>query len=263
MDLYRLLDLAEATAREVGRMLVDNRPADGPQVVGTKSSATDVVTQMDRAAEKLIRERILAARPDDSFLGEEDGFTAGTSGVRWVVDPIDGTVNYLYGLPDWGVSVAAEMDGEAVAAVICLPVRGEVFTAVKGGGAFLNGEPIRCTTGKMLGSALVGTEFGYAADDRAAQGGVMAAILPRVQGVRVSGATVVDLAWVAAGRLDGWFMLGAQPWDVAAGLLLVSEAGGRIGVRGSLAVAAGSGVFGALDDLLIARSSGSASGPSA
>src|SRR3954452_11043854 len=150
-------------------MLIDKRPASGPDVVQTKSSPTDVVTQMDRAAERLIVERIRSERPDDGFLGEEGGAHAGSSGVRWVIDPIDGTVNYLYDLPDWAVSIAAEIDGTAVAGVIEIPRRGETYTAVKGGGAFLNGMPLRCSGETTLAQALIATGFGYARERRAYQ----------------------------------------------------------------------------------------------
>ncbi|MDX6739762.1 inositol monophosphatase family protein [Actinocorallia sp. A-T 12471] len=255
-DPADLLDLAVATARETGRMLIDKRPVEGPAVVATKSSATDVVTQMDQAAERLIRERIGAARPGDAFLGEEEGVTAGSSGVRWVVDPIDGTVNYLYDLPDWAVSIAAESGGETVAAVVEVPRRGWTFTAVRGGGAFLNGEPIRCTSGVPLHSALVATGFGYAPERRAAQARVLTGVLPNVRDIRRNGAAAIDLCQVAAGRIDGYYERGVQAWDIAAGTLIVTEAGGRVGglagapAGNELTIAAGADLFGPLHDLL-------------
>ncbi|ROO89267.1 myo-inositol-1(or 4)-monophosphatase [Actinocorallia herbida] len=255
-DHLALLDLAVATARETGRMLIDERPAGGPDVVATKSSATDVVTQMDRAAERLVRARIGAARPGDAFLGEEEGDTAGSTGVRWVVDPIDGTVNYLYDLPDWAVSIAAEVDGAAVAGVVEVPRRGWTFTAVRGGGAFLNGEPIRCTSGVPLQKALVATGFGYEAARRAAQARVLAGVLPNVRDIRRNGAAAIDLCQVAAGRLDGYYERGVHHWDIAAGSLIVIEAGGRVGgldgapAGNELTIAAGAELFGPLHDLL-------------
>ncbi|MFA1538632.1 inositol monophosphatase family protein [Actinomadura monticuli] len=255
-----LLELAAATAREAGRMLVDKRPADGPDVVQTKSSPTDVVTQMDRAAEQLIIERIRAARPDDAFLGEEGGTRAGGSGVRWVVDPIDGTVNYLYDLPDWAVSIAAEVDGEAVAGAVEIPRRGESYTAVRGGGALLHTasgtRELRVNARVPLGRALVATGFGYDAGRRAGQARVLTGVLPNVRDIRRGGSCCVDLCSLAAGRVDAYYERGVQAWDVAAGALIVQEAGGRVeGLHGApaspeLTVAAGPGTFEALHDLL-------------
>ncbi|MFB4314838.1 inositol monophosphatase family protein [Actinomadura sp. 21ATH] len=256
-----LLELAVATAREAGRMLVDKRPAEGPDVVETKSSPTDVVTQMDRAAERLIIERIGAARPGDAFLGEEGGTRAGGSGVRWVIDPIDGTVNYLYDLPDWAVSIAAEVDGEAVAGVVEMPRRGETYTAVRGGGALLHTaagtRELRCNSGVPLDRALVATGFGYAAERRAHQAGVLTGVLPNVRDIRRGGSCCVDLCSLAAGRVDAYYERGVQAWDIAAGALIVEEAGGRVeGLAGApagpeLTLAGGPGVFEALHDLLV------------
>ncbi|MBD2895939.1 inositol monophosphatase [Actinomadura nitritigenes] len=255
-----LLDLAAATAREVGRMLVDKRPAGGPDVVQTKSSPTDVVTQMDRAAEALIIERIRAARPDDAFLGEEGGERGGGSGVRWVVDPIDGTVNYLYDLPDWAVSIAAEVDGVAVAGAVEMPRRGESYTAFRGGGALLRtasgARELRVTERVPLGQALVATGFGYDAVRRAAQARVLTGVLPAVRDIRRGGSCCVDLCSLAAGRLDAYYERGVQAWDIGAGALIVQEAGGRVeGLHGApagpeLTMAAGPGTFEALHDLL-------------
>ena len=255
-ELHSLLDLAVETARETGRMLIDKRPPTGPEVVAVKSSATDVVTQMDEAAERLIRDRIGAARPRDAFLGEEGGASAGSSGIRWVIDPIDGTVNYLYDLPDWAVSIAAERDGETVAAVIEVPRRGWTFTAVRGGGAFRNGEPVRCGTGVPLAQALIATGFGYAPQRRATQAEVLAGVLPHVRDIRRNGACAIDLCMVASGLVNGYYERGVQHWDIAAGRLIVTEAGGRIGgLRGAapgpeLTIAAAADLFGPLHDLL-------------
>ncbi|MFB4308779.1 inositol monophosphatase family protein [Actinomadura sp. GTD37] len=255
-----LLELAAETAREAGRMLVDKRPADGPDVVQTKSSPTDVVTQMDRAAEQLIIERIRAARPGDAFLGEEGGTRAGDSGVRWVVDPIDGTVNYLYDLPDWAVSIAAEVDGEAVAGAVEMPRRGESYTAVRGGGALLHTasgtRELRVNARVPLGTALVATGFGYDAARRAAQARILTGVLPNVRDIRRGGSCCVDLCSLAAGRVDAYYERGVQAWDVAAGALIVQEAGGRVeGLHGApaspeLTIAAGPGTFEALHALL-------------
>ncbi|GAA2414566.1 inositol-1-monophosphatase [Actinomadura vinacea] len=255
-----LLELAVATAREAGRMLVDKRPADGPDVVQTKSSPTDVVTQMDQAAERLIIERIRAARPDDGFLGEEGGTRAGASEVRWVIDPIDGTVNYLYDLPDWAVSIAAEVDGVTVAGAVDMPRRGETYTAVRGGGALLHTSTgtreLRCNGEVPLNGALVATGFGYAAERRAHQARVLTGVLPNVRDIRRGGSCCVDLCSLAAGRVDAYYERGVQAWDIAAGALVVQESGGRVeGLDGApagpeLTIAAGPGTFEALHALL-------------
>ncbi|HEX6467458.1 MAG TPA: inositol monophosphatase family protein [Streptosporangiaceae bacterium] len=257
-----LLELAAGTAREAGRMLLDKRPAAGPDVVETKSSPTDVVTEMDRAAERLIVDRIRAARPGDAFLGEEGGSSTGSSGVRWIIDPIDGTVNYLYDLPDWAVSIAAEVDGQVEAGVIEIPHRGETYTAVRGGGATMHAAAgtrrLRCTAGVPLDQALVATGFGYFAARRAHQAEVLVGVLPRVRDIRRGGSCCVDLCSVAAGRVDGFYERGNQEWDIAAGSLIVREAGGRVeGLAGAqpgpeLTIAAGPDLFQPLHDLLAA-----------
>ncbi|TNY36426.1 inositol monophosphatase family protein [Thermomonospora catenispora] len=255
-----LLELALETAREAGRMLIDKRPVEGPAVVQTKSSPTDIVTQMDQAAEQLIVERIRAARPDDAILGEESGSSAGASGVRWVIDPIDGTVNYLYDLPDWGVSIAAEIDGVVVAGVVEMPRRGETCSAVRGGGARMRtaaGErPLRVNSDVPLNRALVATGFGYESRRRAHQARVLTGVLPHVRDIRRGGACSVDLCTLAAGRIDAYYERGVQAWDIAAGALIVEEAGGRVGgLHGAAAgpeftLAAGPGTFEALHALL-------------
>ena len=241
-------------------MLIDKRPVSGPDVVETKSSPTDVVTQMDHAAERLIVDRIRAARPGDAFLGEEGGSSTGSSGVRWIIDPIDGTVNYLYDLPDWAVSIAAEIDGEVVAGVVEIPRRGETYTAVRGEGALLRTATetrrLRCTTGVPLGQALVATGFGYFAERRAHQAEVLRGVLPRVRDIRRGGSCCVDLCSLAAGRVDAFYERGNQEWDIAAGGLIVREAGGRVeGIAGAppgpeLTIAAAPDLFQPLHDLL-------------
>jgi myo-inositol-1(or 4)-monophosphatase len=233
-------------------------------VAGTKSSPTDVVTEMDRAAEVLIRQRLLAARPQDAILGEEGGEEAGRFGpgrVRWVVDPLDGTVNYLYGLPDWSVSIAAEVDGTVVAGAVTVPSRGEVFTATLGGGAWLDaggGEPVllRCNTSVPLEQALVSTGFGYEVPRRVVQGEVVGAVLPRVRDIRRGGSCAVDLCSLAAGRVDAYYERGVNYWDWAAGGLVATEAGALLGglaraeASPSMTIAAEPVLFGRLRDLL-------------
>ncbi len=261
-DRTALLDLAVAAARAAGQVLLDGR--DGVRQVATKSSATDVVTQMDVAAERILVEAILAARPRDAILGEESGQRAGSSGLRWIVDPLDGTVNYLYGLPVWAVSVAVADEHGTLAGCVAMPALGEVVSAVRGGGAKVQrwGDPTavrvpRVGSGADLASALVGTGFGYGSARRRDQVEVLRHVLPRVRDIRRAGASAVDLCWVADGRLDGYFERGLQPWDHAAGELIVRESGGLAtgAARGSavddrLCVAAGPGVHEALRELV-------------
>ena len=255
-DPSELLALAERVAREAGEMLLAGA-GDLRLDVTTKTSGTDMVSEMDRASEALIVKGILAARPDDAILGEETGSRDGTSGVRWVIDPLDGTTNYLYRHPIWAVSVGVEVDGRVDAGVVVAPGLGEVFTAERGGGAWLNGSPITVSGGTDLASALVGTGFGYDASRRGRQAAVLPHLLPAVRDIRRNGVASLDLCWVACARLDGYFEAGGQPWDVAAGLLIAAEAGAvAAGLDGgpvspeSVMVAA-PGVASALFDLLI------------
>ncbi|MFF8314823.1 inositol monophosphatase family protein [Streptomyces lydicus] len=226
-----LLDIALEAAHRAGVLLRDGRPAD-LGVAATKSSPIDVVTEMDLASEKLITGFIGERRPDDGFLGEEGASSAGTSGIRWVIDPIDGTVNYLYGLPSWAVSIAAEQDGEVVVGVVAAPMRGETYRAVLGRGAFSNDEPVRHRPAPpALSQALLGTGFGYLAERRAAQAEVVRTLLPQVRDIRRGGSAAIDLCDVACGRLDAYFERGLNPWDLAAGALIAREAGALTGGR--------------------------------
>ena len=267
LDPGELLRIAVAAASEAGRLLASWRGDERPEVVQTKSSPTDVVTEMDRKSETLITSRIRARRPADAVLGEEGGQTAGgesRSGrpgrVRWVVDPLDGTVNYLYGLRDWAVSIAAEVDGTVVAGVVEVPRSGETFTAVAGRGAWLRrggaAVALHCTSGVPLGQALVGTGFGYDPARRQVQGEVMAGLLPHIRDIRRGGSAAVDLCSVAAGRLDAFFERGLNYWDFAAGGLIAREAGATVGGLGgraestSMAVAAEPSLYRQLDALL-------------
>jgi myo-inositol-1(or 4)-monophosphatase len=200
-------------------------PATG---VESKSSATDLVSEADRASEAAIRDLLARERPGDGLLGEEGSERVGASGRRWVVDPLDGTINYLYGFPAWCVSVALE-DGEGgLVGVIHDPLRQETFLAERGAGATLNGHSAHVGAEERLERALVGTGFSYEARVRAEQAEVLRHVLPRVRDVRRAGAAALDLAWVAVGRLDGYFERGLKPWDSAAGRLLVTEAGGAV-----------------------------------
>ncbi|UQA92637.1 inositol monophosphatase family protein [Streptomyces halobius] len=250
-----LLELALEAARRAGTLLRDGRPAD-LGVAATKTSPIDVVTEMDLASEKLITGFIAEHRPDDGFLGEEGASVAGSSGVRWVIDPVDGTVNYLYGLPSWAVSIAAEKDGETVVGVVAAPMRGETYRAVLGRGAFNNGERVHHRPAPPLSQALVGTGFGYLAERRAAQADVVRTLIPRVRDIRRGGSAAIDLCDVACGRLDAYYERGLNPWDLAAGALIAREAGaltgGRPGEPASheLTVAASPAVFEELQPLL-------------
>src|SRR6266849_3231054 len=278
-DARALLQIAVAAAGEAGRLLASWRGDERPEVVDTKSSPTDVVTEMDRRSEALITERIRAVRPGDAVLGEEGGQTAGGPAVngsdlgasdggrpgrvRWVVDPLDGTVNYLYGLPDWAVSIAAEVDGQIVAGVVCAPRRGEVFGAELGQGAWRSSWPgssretITCNDGVPLSRALIATGFGYEPRRRAVQGEVLSIVLPRVRDIRRNGACSVDLCLLASGHVDGYYERGVNYWDIAAGGLIAREAGAIVGgldgkaAGPSMTIAAGPVLFGELHDLLL------------
>lgn len=253
--LSELLELALEAAGRAGELLRDGRPAD-LGVAATKSSPIDVVTEMDIAAEKLITGFLAEHRPHDGILGEEGASTTGTSGVRWVIDPLDGTVNYLYGLPTWAVSIAAEVDGETVVGVVEVPQRGETCRAVLGGGAYLNDKPVRCRPTAPLAQSLVSTGFNYVHSVRTHQAEVAQLLIPLLRDIRRSGSAAVDLCDVAAGRLNGYYERGLSPWDLAAGDLIAREAGaltgGRPGRRASydLTVAASPGVFEPLQELL-------------
>ena len=254
-DAHALLALATDLARRAGALALSMHAGLGES--DTKSSPTDVVTAADRASEQLLVDGIRAARPGDGILGEEGASDDGTTGVRWVVDPVDGTVNYLYGLPQWAVSIGVEVDGATVAGVVYNPVSDELFAAVVGGGATLNGSPLRCTAAAELPQALVATGFGYDARRRTAQAAVVQHVLPRVRDLRRMGAGALDLCAVAAGRVDAYYEQGMQPWDMSAGLLVATEAGARVGglrgraPSGDLCLAAAPGVFDALHDLLV------------
>ncbi|MDJ0463202.1 inositol monophosphatase family protein [Streptomyces sp. H27-C3] len=253
--LPELLELALEAARRAGALLRDGRPAD-LGVAATKSSPIDIVTEMDIAAEKLITGFLAEHRPDDGVLGEEGAATEGSSGIRWVIDPLDGTVNYLYGLPTWAVSIAAERDGETVVGVVEAPMRRETYRAVLGGGAYANDVALRCRPAPPLDEALVSTGFNYVATVRTHQADVAQRLIPRLRDIRRSGSAAIDLSDVAAGRLDGYYERGLSPWDLAAGDLIAREAGALTGGRpgrvpsGELTIAASPGVFEPLQALL-------------
>jgi myo-inositol-1(or 4)-monophosphatase len=211
--------IAEEAARAAGAILIE-RFGSERALDRTKSSPTDLVSEADLLAEKAIRDVLAARAPDDAILGEEGADTPGTSGRRWIVDPLDGTVNFLFGIPQWAVSVACE----GVAGVVFDPCRNELFTAADGV-ATLNGEPLRGSRREELASALVATGFGYEAAVRAQQAKVVLRVLPLVRDIRRAGAAALDMAWAAAGRVDAFYERGVKPWDIAAGSLLCEAAG--------------------------------------
>lgn len=226
VDVAELLDLAVDLAQRAGQLLLEEAP-DRADDVATKSSRTDMVTAVDRASEALIVGTIGKERPDDGVLGEEGSQRAGTTGVRWIIDPLDGTTNYLYGFPLYAVSIGVEVDGVMEAGVVVHPPLAEVFTARRGHGALCNGAPIAVSGKDELATALVGTGFAYDSDRRQEQAQWLESILPRVRDIRRGGAASLDLCWVACGRLDAFYEAGLAPWDIAAGELIAREAGGR------------------------------------
>ncbi len=224
-DNEALLRLATDLALRAGRMARDGRAERGIATTDTKSSATDMVTEFDKANETLIVSGILAARPHDAIVGEEGTDTPGSSGVDWLIDPIDGTTNFMYGLPGWAVSIAARTAVGTQVGVVYVPATDELFTATAGDGARLNGEPIWCSTTNDLSLALVATGFSYSASRRALQAQRVAALLPQVRDLRRFGAAAADLCNLAAGRVDVYYEQWLGPWDLAAGELIAREAG--------------------------------------
>jgi myo-inositol-1(or 4)-monophosphatase len=221
------LPLARAAALAAAQVLLAERArvrAEG--ATATKSSATDPVTRADAAAQRAIADVIIAARPDDAILAEEGLDRPGSSGWRWIVDPLDGTVNYLYGRDEWAVSIAARApSGVTVAAVVLAPALGRMYTAAHGEGCWLDGERQAVRDCPDLASAIIGTGFSYDAATRAAQGAVLGGLLPQVADIRRGGSAALDLAAVASGRADAFYEDDLAPWDWAAGALLASEAG--------------------------------------
>ena len=228
-----LLALAVDLVRRAGELVLAGR-ASAAADVSTKSTPTDVVTAVDRAAERLVVDALHEARPGDGVLGEEGGETWGSGRVRWVLDPIDGTVNYLYGLPAYAVSLAAEIDGVTAVGAVYNPVVDELWTAVRGQGAWLGDRRLGGSSVTALDQALVATGFGYDPARRRAQAAVVARLLPEVRDIRRIGAASLDLCSAAAGRVDAYFERGLEAWDLAAGGLIAAEAGLHVtGLRGA------------------------------
>ena len=221
-DSKQILELALAIAHKAGELLMD-RPASWNLTV--KSTAIDIATQMDHASEKLIVEAILAARPDDGIIGEEGADREGTSGITWVIDPIDGTVNYFYGLPGWNISIGVKDSEGVLVGVVHSPTFNSTWHAVRGGGAFLNNERIECNNPIELDRALIATGFAYEVEDRANQIEIIDRLIPKIRDIRRMGAAATDLSCVASGMIDGYIETGLKEWDLAAGSLIAREAG--------------------------------------
>ena len=223
MSQHRELEeLALSIARTAGELLLD-RPASWDVTV--KSTAIDIATQMDIASEKLIVDAILNARPHDGIIGEEGAAHSGTSGITWVIDPVDGTVNYFYGLPGWNISIAAKDSSGTIVGVVHAPTIGSTWHATRGGGAFLNGVRIECNNPVELNRALLSTGFAYDVKDRLNQLDILDHLIPRIRDIRRIGAAATDLCLVATGMVDGYIETGLKEWDLAAGALIATEAG--------------------------------------
>lgn len=239
-----LLALAHDVAGQAAQLLMA-RPSHFD--LTEKSTAIDFATQMDEKAEALIVETILRARPDDGIVAEEGAARVSKSGITWVIDPLDGTVNYFYGLPGWNVSIAARDQVGSLVGVVAAPTINSLWHAVRGEGAFHNGEKIRSTSSVSLDRALLGTGFAYDVADRTEQIAMVASLLPRVRDIRRMGSAAVDLCHVGMGALDGYFERGLKEWDWAAGALVATEAGAQVAHLGDgarkLTVAAGAGLF--------------------
>ncbi len=226
-DPTALLALAVRAAQAAGDLLLE-RFGGPPSGLAAKSSRTDLVSDADRDAEALLVGMLQAERPHDGLIAEEGSRTESATGVRWLVDPLDGTTNYLWGVPHWSVSIAATDDDGDLAAVVHDACRGETFTASRAGGAWRGDTRLTLTPGRELAEALVGTGFAYVADERALQAETLQRFLPHVRDVRRFGSAALDLAWVAAGRLDAFYETGLEVWDWAAGSALVRQAGGTV-----------------------------------
>jgi myo-inositol-1(or 4)-monophosphatase len=247
-DTQQLLDLALKIARQAGDLLI-NRPASWDLTV--KSTAIDIATQMDLASEKLIVESILAARPDDGIIGEEGAARESKSGVTWVIDPVDGTVNYFYGLPGWAISIAAKDENGTLVGVVHSPTVNATWHASKGGGAFLNNVEIACKDPIELNRALISSGFAYDVNNRIEQLKIVTALLPKIRDLRRIGSAAADICHVATGMVDGYFETGLYEWDLAAAELIAREAGATVSTRPwhglNLTVAAGPHLFAALN----------------
>jgi myo-inositol-1(or 4)-monophosphatase len=251
-----LLEIATEAARAAGELLRERFLAGGEQATASKSTPTDVVSEADLAAERAIRAIISARRPGDAILGEEGGETQVGEGLRWIVDPLDGTVNFLYAIPQWCVSVAVHDDDGGVAGVVFDPLRDELFAGERGGPPTLNGAAVTASRASGLATSLIGTGFAYSAEVRALQAAVVSRLLPQVRDVRRMGSAALDLAWTAAGRYDAFYERGVQAWDIAAGVVLGECAGLHVrtleagGVAPAGVIVAPPGLIDALADIV-------------
>ena len=227
-DQERIAELAAGVAIAAGEELLRRWGTATP--VGAKTSETDFVTDADLASESLIRSLLLAERPHDGMLGEELASIGGSSGLRWIVDPLDGTLNFLHGLPQWAVSIAAESRGTPLVGVVHAPALDVTYSAASGCGAWANGGRIRGSQTEVLAQAVIGTGFCYPREARARQVAAIARLLPWVADVRISGSAAIDLCSAAAGKLDAYCETGLAPYDYAAGALVASEAGLSVAV---------------------------------
>lgn len=225
-----LLELAEKIGAQAAALLMKRPPA---FEISSKSTAIDIATQMDVAAEKFIVDAILAARPDDGIIGEEGSERASKSGITWVIDPLDGTANYVYGLPGWNVSIAAKDSDGPIVGVVTAPTINSTWTATRGGGAFYNGHRISCNEPIELDRALISTGFQYDVANRISQMEDLAKIVPVARDVRRNGAAAVDFCHVAMGAIDGFYESGLKEWDWAAGGLIAVEAGAKFTQHGA------------------------------
>ena len=249
-----LLEIAERIALQAGELL-KNRPSKFE--LDEKSGVLDFATQMDHESEKLIVGEILKARPNDGLLGEEGANKESKSGITWVIDPIDGTVNYLYDLPGWCISIAAKDENGGLIGVVYSPSTNSLWKAKRGGGAFLNNSPIRCNEPVQLNRALVGSGFAYDIERRKVQAEFMARFLPEIRDLRRLGACAVDICHVASGSLDAFFEAGVNEWDYAAAGLIAAEAGAKVTIKSGIwngqkhqVLAAGPSLHAAIEALL-------------
>lgn len=227
IDSMELCNIATEIARGAGQILLQGRN-EGFGDIDTKTSAVDVVTETDKRSEAFITEAILERRPDDGLLGEEGTFKESTTGVRWVIDPLDGTVNFVYGMPLFAVSIGAEVDGVPVAGAVFNPAMDELFSAASGKGAFLNDQPIACSTQHNTNLAMLGTGFSYGAEQRLAEGNWLAPMLGEFRDIRRTGSAALDMCFLAAGRIDVYAQSFVKDWDVCAGIAIATEAGAKV-----------------------------------
>jgi myo-inositol-1(or 4)-monophosphatase len=255
-----LLELALDIAKSTSEILVNQRPKN--MEFESKSTPVDLVTEMDKAAERHIVQRVKEVRPNDSFLGEEGTALPpeNPSNVKWIIDPIDGTVNYFYNHPYWAISIGVEIDGEIQVGVVAAPLLHETFYAIKGGGSYVIHDGVKnklqANTEATIDKALIATGFGYDPERRKKQGALLAELVAIVRDVRRAGAASLDFCYVAAGRIDAYYEFGLYPWDYAAGALILTEAGGKVGglsgnkLGGDWSLGANADLFSEIDELI-------------